>query len=51
MQDRVIKPDLQRFYAKRLGAKTTEIKASNVSFLSHPNEVARVIEEAPRAIK
>ena len=45
-QDRAINPDLQRFYAKRIRAKTTEIRSSHVSFLSHPNEVARVIKEA-----
>src|SRR5207302_1813252 len=47
-QDQALNPDLERFYAKRIGAKTTEIKASHVPFLSHPNEVARVIEEASR---
>ena len=47
-QDQALNPDLERFYAKRIGAKTTEIKASHVAFLSHPREVARVIEEAAR---
>ena len=46
--DRAINPDLERFYAKRAGAKTTEIKASHVPFLSHPKEVAKVIEDAAR---
>jgi len=41
-----LNPDLERFYAKRMDAKTTEIKARHVSFLSHPGEVAKVIEEA-----
>ena len=50
-QDRAINPELERFYAKRMGAKTTEIKSSHVSFLSHPNEVVRVIEEASGATK
>jgi len=45
--DRAINPDLLRFYAKRMGAKTTEIKgASHVPFLSHPKEVVKVIESA-----
>jgi len=44
--DRAINPDLERFYAKRANAKTTEIAASHVSFLSHPNDVAKVIEDA-----
>ena len=47
--DRSINPDLLRFYAKRMKAKTTEIKgASHVPFLSHPKEVATVIEAAAR---
>lgn len=46
-QDRAINPDLLRFYAKRMNAKTTEIKgASHVPFLSHPKEVVKVIEAA-----
>ena len=46
-EDRSINPDLLRFYAKRMKAKTTEIKgASHVPFLSHPKEVAKVIENA-----
>ena len=47
--DRSINPDLLRFYAKRMNAKTTEIKgASHVPFLSHPKEVAAVIEAAAK---
>src|SRR3954471_22653442 len=42
-EDRAINPDLERFYAKRMGAKTSEIKASHVLFISHPLEIARVI--------
>jgi pimeloyl-ACP methyl ester carboxylesterase len=46
-EDRAINPDLLRFYAKRMGAKTIEIKgASHVPFLSHPREVVKVIESA-----
>ena len=45
-EDRVINPDLERFYAKRMNARTTEIKASHVVFISRPNEVARIILEA-----
>ena len=45
-QDKAIHPDLERFMAKRIGAKTTEIKASHVSFLSNPAEIATMIEAA-----
>ncbi len=44
--DRAINPDLERFYAKRMKATTTEVKASHVAFLSHPAVVVRLIEQA-----
>lgn len=47
--DNVIHPDLERFFAKRMGAKTIEIKSSHAVFMSHPKEVASVIESAARA--
>ena len=40
---------LERFYAKRMGAKTSEIDASHVAFISHPKVVARLIEKAATA--
>jgi pimeloyl-ACP methyl ester carboxylesterase len=45
-EDQAINPELERFYAKRMGATTTEIKSSHVPFLSHPQEVVKVIEAA-----
>jgi pimeloyl-ACP methyl ester carboxylesterase len=45
-QDRTIDPDLQRFMAKRMGARTIELPASHVSLLSHPQEVADLIVRA-----
>ena len=48
-EDRAINPELMRFYAKRMGATTTEIKASHVPFISQPRAVARLIEQAARA--
>jgi pimeloyl-ACP methyl ester carboxylesterase len=48
-EDRAINPDLERFYAKRMGARTVEVKASHVVFISHPKEVARLIEQAATA--
>jgi pimeloyl-ACP methyl ester carboxylesterase len=45
-EDRTINPDLQRFMAKRMGAKTIELKASHLSLISHPAEVAQLILEA-----
>jgi len=48
-EDRAINPDLQRFMAKRIGATTSEIKASHVPFITHPGEVVTIIEAAARA--
>jgi len=45
-EDRTINPDLQRFMAKRMGAKTTELNASHVSLISQPDAVTAVILEA-----
>ena len=48
-RDHAINPDLERFYAKRMHAHTTEIDASHVGFISHAAEVAKVIEAAAAA--
>jgi pimeloyl-ACP methyl ester carboxylesterase len=45
-EDRTINPDLERFMAKRMGAKTIEVKASHVSMLSQPNRITDLIVEA-----
>jgi pimeloyl-ACP methyl ester carboxylesterase len=45
-EDRTINPDLERFMAKRMGAKTIEVKASHVSMISRPDEITRLIMEA-----
>jgi pimeloyl-ACP methyl ester carboxylesterase len=45
-EDRTINPDLERFMAKRIGARTIEVKASHLSLISHPDEITRLILEA-----
>ena len=45
-EDRTINPDLERFMAKRMGAKTIEVKASHLSLISQPEEITRLILEA-----
>jgi pimeloyl-ACP methyl ester carboxylesterase len=45
-EDRTINPDLQRFMAKRMGAKTIEVKASHLALISHPDAIANLILEA-----
>ncbi len=44
--DHVIPPAAQEFMAARAHATVTKINASHLSLISHPGEVARVIEEA-----
>ena len=45
-EDRTINPDLERFMAKRMGAKTIEVEASHLSLISQPDEITRLILEA-----
>jgi pimeloyl-ACP methyl ester carboxylesterase len=45
-EDRTINPDLERFMAKRMGAKTIEVKASHLSLISQPETIANLILEA-----
>jgi pimeloyl-ACP methyl ester carboxylesterase len=45
-EDRTINPDLERFMAKRMGAKTIEVKASHLALISKPDEIAQLILEA-----
>jgi len=44
--DRMIDPAQERAMAKQMKAKITELMSSHVIMLSHPKEVARVIEDA-----
>jgi len=46
IDDRTINPDLERFMAKRMGAKTIEVKASHLALISRPDEITRLILEA-----
>jgi pimeloyl-ACP methyl ester carboxylesterase len=45
-QDRTINPDLERFMAKRMGAKTIEIESSHLSLISHPDAITDLILQA-----
>jgi pimeloyl-ACP methyl ester carboxylesterase len=48
--DRTINPDLERWYAKRANSHTIEVAgASHSVYVSHPKEVADVIESAASA--
>jgi pimeloyl-ACP methyl ester carboxylesterase len=45
-RDRTINPDLERFMAKRMGAKTIEVDSSHLSLISHPDVITGLILEA-----
>ena len=45
-EDRSINPDQERMMAKRAKAKTVEVKASHVAYMSYPKETVKLIEEA-----
>lgn len=42
-EDRTIVPDLQRHMARRMGARTIEVKSSHLSLISHPDVIAGLI--------
>jgi pimeloyl-ACP methyl ester carboxylesterase len=44
-EDRVVSVELQKAFATRMGATVREIEASHMSILSHPAEIAAVIEQ------
>jgi hypothetical protein len=48
--DRTINPELERWYAARAKSHKVEVAgASHVVYISHPKEVADLIEEAARS--
>ena len=49
--DRMINPDLERFMYNRSRAETIELPGSHAVFISHPAEVAALIERAAKAAK
>ena len=44
--DQAIPPDAERQFAKRMGATTVEVPTGHVAMVSHPDEVAQLIETA-----
>src|SRR5947208_8967014 len=49
--DRTVHPDMERFFAKRMGAKVTEVASSHVPMLSHPDVVIDVIRSAAKTVQ
>jgi pimeloyl-ACP methyl ester carboxylesterase len=48
--DQTVHPDLERFAAKRMGAKTYDIDSSHVPMLSHPKFVLDIIRDAATTV-
>jgi pimeloyl-ACP methyl ester carboxylesterase len=49
--DKAINPDLERFYAQRMKATTVEVASSHVPFVSHPDVVVKLIEQAASGVR
>jgi pimeloyl-ACP methyl ester carboxylesterase len=48
-EDRMINPELERFMSKRAKSQSIELPGSHAIFVSHPKEVAALIEKAAKA--
>jgi pimeloyl-ACP methyl ester carboxylesterase len=48
--DEAIPPDAERQFAGRMGATTVEIPSSHVAMVSHPDEVADLVEKAAATV-
>jgi pimeloyl-ACP methyl ester carboxylesterase len=46
--DRMLPPDAQRLMSKRAGATVVEVKSSHAVYMSHPQAVAHIVEEAAK---
>jgi pimeloyl-ACP methyl ester carboxylesterase len=45
-KDEAIPPDVERMFAKRMGATTVEVPAGHLAMVSHPSEIVKQIEAA-----
>ena len=50
-QDKAMAPDLERFQANRIHAHTRQIDSSHAVYISHPEAVADLIEQAAQATR
>ena len=48
--DEALPPDAERQFAARMGATTVEIPSGHVAMVSHPAEVAQLVEKAAEAV-
>jgi pimeloyl-ACP methyl ester carboxylesterase len=49
-EDEALPPDAERQFAARMGATTVEVSASHVAMVSHPDDVAGLIERAAESV-
>src|SRR5580704_6144313 len=49
--DQAIPPDAERQFAKRMDATIVEVASGHLAMISHPDEVARLIETAAKAVQ
>jgi pimeloyl-ACP methyl ester carboxylesterase len=49
--DEAIPPDAERHFAARMDAATTEVQAGHLVMVSHPDEVAHLIETAAKTVQ
>ena len=49
--DKMIPPPAQRFMSKRAGATVVEVAGSHAIYVSQPNAVAALIEQAAKPLK
>jgi pimeloyl-ACP methyl ester carboxylesterase len=45
-EDQAIPPDVERMFAQRMGATIVEVPSSHLAMVSHPGDVAKLIESA-----
>jgi pimeloyl-ACP methyl ester carboxylesterase len=50
-EDQAIPPEAERQFAKRMGATTVELAAGHLAMVSHPDEVAQLIETAAKSVQ
>ena len=48
--DEAIPPDAERLFAQRMGATTIEVASGHCAMVSHPEDVANLVETAAKAL-
>src|SRR5206468_11576113 len=48
--DEALPPDAERMFASRMGATTIEVPSSHVPMVSHPADVAELVEKAAASV-